>query len=100
MPVMSDLLAIFTDADTDALVLAEIARMHPRRVTVLVEHVDPEWALDESPAGLELRDRLAWLMAAIERRTGATVTGVAGDREQLSGWRFDREVGTHAPLVA
>ena len=47
-----------------------------------------------------LRDRLAALMALIERRTGATVVGVAGDREQLLGWRFDRELSSRLPVAA
>jgi hypothetical protein len=40
------------------------------------------------------------LMAAIERLTGATVTGLAGSRDQLIGWRFDREIGGRAPIAA
>ena len=35
--------------------------------------------LDNRPAGL-----------------GATVVGLAGSREQLEGWRFDRVVGAEA----
>ncbi|HZE05320.1 MAG TPA: hypothetical protein VE127_08860 [Solirubrobacteraceae bacterium] len=97
---MSDLLAIFGAAETDAAVIGEIARLHPRRVTVLIEDVDAGWALDDSPAGIELRDRLAALMAAIERQTGATVTGLAGSRSQLVGWRFDHEVGGRTPIAA
>ena len=97
---MSDLLAIFGPTDTDAALIGEVARFHPRRVTVLIEAVDADWALDDSPAGVELRDRLAALMAAIERHTGATVTGLAGSRAQLVGWRFDHEVGGRAPIPA
>jgi hypothetical protein len=89
---MSDLLATFGPSDSDSELISEIARLHPTRVTVLIEDVDADWALDETPAGIELRDRLAALMAAIERDTGATVTGLAGSRDQLTGWRFDREV--------
>ena len=92
---MSDLLAIFGESDSDAELLAEIARLHPTRVTVLIDEVGRDWALDESPAGSVLRDRLARLMAAIEHTTGATVTGLAGSRSQLEGWRFDREVSLH-----
>jgi hypothetical protein len=90
---MSELLAIFGPSDTDSGLIGEIARLHPTRVTVLIDDVHMNWATDESPAGAELRDRLAALMAAIERDTGATVTGLAGSRAQLVGWRFDREVG-------
>ncbi|HWE07742.1 MAG TPA: hypothetical protein VG325_00205 [Solirubrobacteraceae bacterium] len=96
---MSELLAIFGPGDTDSELIDEIARLHPRRVTVLIDEVDKDWATDESPAGAELRDRLAELMAAIERDTGATVTGLAGSRAQLVGWRFDREVG-RTPVAA
>jgi hypothetical protein len=90
---MSELLAVFGPSDTDSELIGQIARLHPTRVTVLIEDVDTDWAKDETPAGAELRDRLAALMAAIERDTGATVTGLAGSRAQLVGWRFDREVG-------
>jgi hypothetical protein len=37
-------------------------------------------------------------MAAIERDTGAIVTGLAGSRDQLIGWRFDREVSSRTPI--
>lgn len=100
---MSDLLAIFGASDSESELIAEIARLHPTRVTVLIDEVGSDWALDETPAGAELRDRLARLMASIERTTGATVTGLAGSRSQLEGWRFDREVCTHtgqAPVPA
>jgi hypothetical protein len=97
---MSDVLAIFGPLDSDSHLIAEIAHLHPTRVTVLIEEVDTNWAYDESPAGVGLRDRLARLMAAIERETGATVTGLAGSRDQLLGWRFDREVSGHTAIAA
>jgi hypothetical protein len=97
---MSDVLAIFGPADSGSELVDEIARLHPTRVTVLIEDVDANWAYDESPAGVWLRDRLAGLMAAIEHETGATVTGLAGSRDQLVGWRFDREVGGHTAIAA
>ena len=97
---MSDVLAIFGPLDSDVELISEIARLHPTRVTVLIEDVGANWAYDESPAGVELRDRLAGLMAAIERETGATVTGLAGSRDQLLGWRFDREVAGHTAVPA
>jgi hypothetical protein len=96
---MSDVLAILGPTDTDSELISEIARLHPTRVTVLIEEVDSDWALDDSPVGVALRDHLAALMAAIERDTGAIVTGLAGSRAQLVGWRFDREVG-RAPVPA
>jgi hypothetical protein len=97
---MSDLLAIFGPSDSDSELIREIAWLHPTRVTVLIEDIDASWAFDDSPPGRELRDRLAALMAAIERDTGAAVTGLAGSRDQLVGWRFDREVTGHAPVTA
>jgi hypothetical protein len=96
---MSDLLAIFGTQDSDAGLIREIARLHPTRVTVLIEDVGADWAYNESPSGVELRDRLAALMATIERDTGATVTGLAGSRAQLVGWRFDREVTGRTPVA-
>ena len=90
---MSDLLAIVNQLSTDDVLVEEIVRRHPDRVTVLLEDEQPDWASDESPRGRALRDRLAALLAAIEQRTGAVVVGLAGSREQLRGWRFDRVVG-------
>jgi hypothetical protein len=95
---MSDLLAIFGPSDTDADVLAEIAHLHPDRVTVLIEDGPADLVGDEE--GDVLRTRLAGLMTAIERDTGAAVVGLAGDRSQLRGWRFDRAVAPQLPLAA
>jgi hypothetical protein len=97
---MTDLLAIFGPTDADSALLTEIERMRPDRVTVLLEGADEEWALREGPAAAALRDRLAALLALIERRTGATVVGLAGTREQLAGRHFDREVGGRLPALA
>jgi hypothetical protein len=97
---MSDLLAIFGPSENDSELVNLIARLHPDRVTVLVEDVDYDWAFDDSLAGRELRDRLAALMAGIESTTGAIVTGLAGSRAQLTGWRFDREVTGPTPVAA
>jgi hypothetical protein len=99
---MSDLLAIFGPNDSDSDLLTEIERLHPTRVTVLLDTggVQPDWATDDGPAGEALRERMAALLALIERRTGATVTGLAGDRDQLAGWRFDREVSARMPVAA
>ena len=97
---MTELLAIVGPADTDEELLGEIAYRRPRRVTVLIEDSDPDWASDESEAGRATRDRLARLLAAIERQTGATVVGLAGSRDQLVGWRFDKVVGGDRVPVA
>jgi hypothetical protein len=96
---MSDLLAIVGPQESDEQLLAEIARRHPDRVTVLVEDGGADLAADESSSGRALRDRLATLLRAIEQRTGAVVVGLAGNRSQLRGWRFDRVVGGGGPLA-
>lgn len=91
---MSDLLAIVDRTSTNEALVDEIARRHPDRVTILLEEAgNPEWASDDSPPARALRDRLAALLTAIEQRTGAVVVGLAGNRDQLAGWRFDRIVG-------
>jgi hypothetical protein len=99
---MNDLLAIFgpTDTPSDSDLLTEIERLRPTRVTVLIDCADADWTFDEGPMASALRDRLAALMALVERRTGATVIGTAGDREQLLGWRFDRELSSRTPVAA
>lgn len=97
---MSDLLAIVGPAQDDDELIAEIAQRRPDRVTVLVEQCGRDWASDDSEAGRAVRDRLAVLLSAIERRTGAVVVGLAGDRDQLNGWRFDRVVSGGVPLAA
>lgn len=96
---MTDLLAIIDHTGSFDDLLAEIERRHPHRVTVLIEDGEVDLAQDETPKGRALRDRLAALLAAIEQRTGAVVVGLAGNREQLRGWRFDRVVGGRPPLA-
>ena len=97
---MSDILAIVDRTYSDEQLVEEIALRHPHRVTVLLDDgtLDPQ--LDDSPRGRALSDRLAKLLAAIEQRTGAVVVGLAGSREQLRGWRFDRIVGAQGPIPA
>jgi hypothetical protein len=98
---MTDLLAIVGVEDDDEQLLDEIARRRPDRVTVLVEQGDRDWAYDDSGAGRVMRDRIASLLHMVERRTGAAVVGLAGDRSQLLGcWRFDRVVGSRTPVAA
>jgi hypothetical protein len=97
---MSDLLAIVGATDDDDELLQEIAARRPDRVTVLVEQGGSDWGSDESRSGRALRDRLARLLLAIEQRTGAAVVGMAGSRDQLRGWRFDRVVHARHPIAA
>lgn len=97
---MSDLLAIVDQISSDEQLVEEIALRHPDRVTVLLEDGTCDPQLDDSPRGRALSDRLARLLAAIEQRTGAVVVGLAGSREQLRGWRFDRIVGPKGPVGA
>jgi hypothetical protein len=97
---MTDVLAIVEGADRDEGLLEQLARRPADRVTVLVEEPVVDWAADESDTGQAVRDRLARLLSAIEVRTGAIVVGLAGSREQLRGWRFDRIVGAGSPRSA
>lgn len=97
---MSDLLLIVGPDDTETELVDEIARRRPDRVTVLVEEGEQDWAWDDSGRGRAVRDRLARLLQAIESRTGAAVVGLAGSRDQLRGWRFDRVVRRELPLPA
>jgi hypothetical protein len=99
-PAMSDLLAIFGPSQDDGEMLAGIAAYHPDRVTVLMQGADQSLLTNDSAEGEALRSRLADLMAAIEQRTGAMVVGLAGDRSQLRGWRFDRELTPSLVLAA
>jgi len=99
---MSELLAIThrCASDDDGELIAEVTRHRPSRVTILIEGADADWAQDETETGHELRDRLAFLLAAIERSTGATVAGIACDDHQIDGWRFDKTVRVGVPVAA
>lgn len=97
---MSDLLLIVGPQDAESELVDEIARRRPDRVTVLVEQGEQDWACDDSGSGRAVRDRLARLLQAIESRTGAAVVGLAGSRDQLRGWRFDRVVRSDVPVAA
>ncbi|MEA2198354.1 MAG: hypothetical protein QOJ25_2405 [Solirubrobacteraceae bacterium] len=99
---MSELLAIThaSASDLDDDLVAAVIRHRPTRVTILIEGTDASWATDETETGHELRDRLAFLLAAIERNTRATVVGFACDEHQLDGWRFDRTVRVDVPVAA
>lgn len=94
---MSDLLAVFGPAESDEELLDGIVAYHPDRVTVLIADACADIADEECAP---TRDRIADLLARVERLTGATVVGLAGDRSQLRGWRFDRELAPQLPLAA
>ncbi len=96
---MTDVLAIVGPADGDDGLLDQLARRPADRVTVLVDTPTVDWAADESETGQALRDRIARLLQAIEARTGAIVVGLAGSRDQLRGWRFDRIVGGRSSIA-
>ncbi|MBV9357332.1 MAG: hypothetical protein JO023_17615 [Chloroflexi bacterium] len=89
---MTDVLAVIGTDDDERLVLDELGRRRPDRITVLLEDEAADWATDETATGAARRDRLALLLHAIERLTGAAVVGTVGSSEQLRGWRFDRVV--------
>ncbi len=95
---MSDLLAIVGPAQSDPELVDEIARLRPQRVTVLLEEGEEDWAVDDTPRGHARRDRLAQLLGLIGERTNAAVVGLAGDADQLLGWRFDRVIRSGVPL--
>ena len=97
---MTDVLAIVGPPDADDGLLEQLSRRPADRVTVLVDQPAADWAADDSEKGRALRDRLARLLHAIETRTGAIVVGLAGSRDQLRGWRFDRIVAGRAQLIA
>ncbi len=90
---MTDFLAIVGPAEGDELLLRELARRHPTRVTVLMDPTQSGRPEPDGAPSAAARDRLAGLLHAIERRTGAVVVGLAASREQLRGWRFDRVIG-------
>jgi hypothetical protein len=83
------------EARDDELVAATAAH-RPRRVTVLIEARDPSWGWSERRIASTRRDRLAALLTAVERATGATVVGLVGDPVELELRGFDAIVGAHA----
>ena len=97
---MTDVLAIVGPPEYDEELLAQLGRRRADRVTVLIDEPASEWACDESDSGRAVRDRLARLLRAIERRTGAAVVGTAGDPAQLRGWRFDHVVDGRLAFAA
>jgi hypothetical protein len=97
---MTELLIITGTDQRDEELLEQIGSAKASRVTVLIEAGERNWAQEDSPSARALRDRLAALLARIEQRTGAVVVGLAGDAEQLRGWRFDRVIDARIALAA
>jgi hypothetical protein len=86
------LLVAGPDGRDDELVAA--AAVHrPRHVTVLIEAADPSWGWSERRVASARRDRLAALLTAVERATGASVVGLVGDPAELWLGGFDAIVG-------
>jgi hypothetical protein len=80
------------DGRDDELVAAAAAH-RPRRVTVLIEARDPSWSWSGRRVASLRRDRLAALLTAVERATGASVVGLVGDPAELALAGFDAIVG-------
>jgi len=94
------LLVAGPDGHDDELVAA-VAAHAPRRVTVLIEGDDPTWSWSEQRAASARRDRLATLLTAVERATGASVVGLVGDATTLELGGFDAIVaGAHLQTAA
>jgi hypothetical protein len=84
----------------DDELIAAAAAHRPRRVTVLIAAEDPSWAWSERRVASARRDRLAALLTAVERTTGATVVGLVGDPAELQLGGFDATVGGTALRTA
>lgn len=99
---MHDVLAIAGDASRDDELVEEVARRHPREVTILIDDEEQTgaWASDESPRGHAVRDRLARLLTAVELRTGAAVMGLVGDLHPFRGRWFEDIVDPGLPGAA
>lgn len=93
-----EILLIAGPAGRDDEAVAAAAAHRPRRVTVLIEAGDPTWGWSEHSSATARRDRLAALLTAVERATGATVVGLVGDPAELELGGFDAVVGGSARL--
>ncbi len=88
-----EILLIAGPEGRDDELVAAAAAHRPRRVTVLIEAHDPHWGWSTGRAALARRDRLAGLLTAVERATGASVVGLVGDVAELELGGFDAVVG-------
>jgi hypothetical protein len=103
VPGMTSVLAVASDPALDHGLVEEVRRNHPERVTVLLlasGFAADRWAWGDGPRERALRDRLALLLAQVEARTGATVTGVVGDLAAVELAEFDDVVRTPSVLAA
>ncbi len=89
----AEILLIAGPEGRDCELATAAAAHHPRRVTVLIEADDPSWGWSEQRIASARRDRLAALLTAVERTTGATVVGLVGDPAELELGGFDAVVG-------
>jgi hypothetical protein len=90
-----EILLIAGPGGRDDELVAAAAAHRPRRVTVLIEARDPSWGWSERRVASVRRDRLAEILTAVERATGATVVGLVGDAADLELGGFDAIVGGH-----
>ena len=100
---MTSVLAIASDPALDTELAEEVRTTHPERVTVLLlasGFAADTWAWRDGPRERALRDRLAHLLAQVEARTGAIVTGLVGDSDAVDADAYDDVVRAPAVLAA
>jgi hypothetical protein len=100
---MTSVLAIASDPALDPSLVEEVKTTRPDRVTVLLlasGFAADTWAWRDGPRERALRDRLALLLARIEARTGAFVSGLVGDSDAVDGADYDDVVRAPGVLAA
>ena len=100
---MTSVLAIASDPALDPSLVEEVKTTRPDRVTVLLlasGFAADTWAWRDGPRERALRDRLALLLARIEARTGAFVSGLVGDTDAVDGADYDDVVRAPGLLAA
>ncbi|MCX6386961.1 MAG: hypothetical protein NTV40_10110 [Solirubrobacterales bacterium] len=70
---------------------AAAAEAHPDAVTVLLNPGIPaqQWGWADTPRERDLRDQMAFLLAHVQRATGAAVAGIVGDEATVAQMKFD-----------
>lgn len=95
---MNDILLIAGPEEQDDALVAIAAASRPARVTVLIQ-TSPSAVAD--PAQERARsDRLARLMSAVERATGAIAVGLLGDCARLDAGGYDAVLSARRPIAA